>query len=494
MVVVFVNGSLFDGHRYAGPGAAVVEGDRLTGGPPSAPTPARRPWTGPGRAPAWSTWRAACSSPASSTPTCTRSRAGSSGCAATCPRGRAATTTSPRFASTPRPTPTLPGSWAAAGRCPPSRAALPRPPTWTASSRTVRCSCPTATITAPGSTAVPWRSPGSTSTPPIRPTAGSSATTPGGPSGTLHEGATSLVSRHVPRTTGEDYYAALLTGQAYLHSLGVTSWQDAIVGAYSGMDDPASTYTKAAANGDLRSDVVGRPVVGAAARHRAGRGPGRPPGGDDRRTVPGHQREDHAGRRGRELHGRDVRAVPRPLRPPDRQRGPLVRRGRCPPRRGRRARRRRVPGARARIGDRAARETLDAFEGTDPARRHHIAHLQLVHPDDVARFARLGVAANIQMLWACLDDQMVDLTIPFLGEERARLAVPVRRPPPGRRPAGRRQRLAGEHARPAGRDPHRGQPHGVRRVRQGGPANRSCPIRRWTWRRRSRRTPPARRG
>ena len=65
------------------------------------------------------------------------------------------------------------------------------------------------------------------------------------------------------------------------------------------------------------------------------------------------------------------------------------------------------------------REALDAFEGTDPAPRHHIAHLQLVHPDDVPRFASLGVAANVQALWACLDDQMTELTIPFLGAERA---------------------------------------------------------------------------
>ena len=70
------------------------------------------------------------------------------------------------------------------------------------------------------------------------------------------------------------------------------------------------------------------------------------------------------------------------------------------------------------------REALDAFEGTDPARRHHIAHLQLVHPDDAARFAALGVAANIQSLWACLDDQMTELTIPFLGEERAARQYP----------------------------------------------------------------------
>jgi hypothetical protein len=34
------------------------------------------------------------------------------------------------------------------------------------------------------------------------------------------------------------------------------------------------------------------------------------------------------------------------------------------------------------------------------------------------------VAANIQALWACYDDQMVDLTIPFLGEERAARQYP----------------------------------------------------------------------
>src|SRR3954469_21137444 len=67
------------------------------------------------------------------------------------------------------------------------------------------------------------------------------------------------------------------------------------------------------------------------------------------------------------------------------------------------------------IGDRGVREALDAFEGTSPERRHHVAHLQVVHPDDVRRFAGLGVAANLQMLWACLDEQMGELTIPFLG-------------------------------------------------------------------------------
>ena len=43
--------------------------------------------------------------------------------------------------------------------------------------------------------------------------------------------------------------------------------------------------------------------------------------------------------------------------------------------------------------------------------------MQIVNPDDVPRFAALGVTANVQALWACLDDQMVDLTLPFLAPE-----------------------------------------------------------------------------
>jgi len=51
--------------------------------------------------------------------------------------------------------------------------------------------------------------------------------------------------------------------------------------------------------------------------------------------------------------------------------------------------------------------------------RHHIAHLQVIHPDDVGRFASLGVTANMQALWAAHEPQMDELTIPFLGPERS---------------------------------------------------------------------------
>ena len=81
------------------------------------------------------------------------------------------------------------------------------------------------------------------------------------------------------------------------------------------------------------------------------------------------------------------------------------------------------------IGDRAVRESLDAVEAARRANgpsdtRPHIAHIQVIHPDDIGRFRELGVVANAQPLWAAHEDQMDVLTIPFLGRAVA-LAVPV---------------------------------------------------------------------
>ncbi len=81
------------------------------------------------------------------------------------------------------------------------------------------------------------------------------------------------------------------------------------------------------------------------------------------------------------------------------------------------------------IGERAVREALDAVEAAHRAngvtdRRHHIAHLQVVHPDDVPRFRALGVVANAQPIWAFHGAQMDELTIPFLGPERSSWQYP----------------------------------------------------------------------
>jgi hypothetical protein len=75
------------------------------------------------------------------------------------------------------------------------------------------------------------------------------------------------------------------------------------------------------------------------------------------------------------------------------------------------------------IGDAAVTAALDAIEALPGAQRwsgrHHIAHLQFISPDDLDRFARVGAVANFQPLWAVEDDQVSELTIPFVGPERA---------------------------------------------------------------------------
>jgi predicted amidohydrolase YtcJ len=82
------------------------------------------------------------------------------------------------------------------------------------------------------------------------------------------------------------------------------------------------------------------------------------------------------------------------------------------------------------IGDRAVRMALDAFaearkENGVRDSRHHIAHLELIHPQDIPRFRELGVIANFQPLWAYADPYITKLTEPFLGAERSRWLYPI---------------------------------------------------------------------
>ncbi len=243
----------------------------------------------------------------------------------------------------------------------------------------------------------------------------------GRPTGSLHEGAMHAVARHAPETSEEEYYQALVASQAYLHSLGVTGWQDAIVGSYAGMDDPGPTYLRAAQRGDLTAHVVGAlwwdrergeeqvpDLIARRAAYTHGRfratsvkvmQDGVAENGTAALTTPYLDRCGHATANSGHSFV-DPTALRRYVARLDAEGFQLHVHG---------------------IGDRGVREALDAFASLDPAgdHRHQIAHVQLVHPDDVRRFADLGVAANIQALWACLDDQMVDLTLPVLGRERA---------------------------------------------------------------------------
>jgi predicted amidohydrolase YtcJ len=79
------------------------------------------------------------------------------------------------------------------------------------------------------------------------------------------------------------------------------------------------------------------------------------------------------------------------------------------------------------IGDRANHEALNAYEQLRayekenhlPAMRHRIEHVQVIHPDDAPRLARLNVVASMQPIHATSDMLMADQ---FWGSERSRLA------------------------------------------------------------------------
>jgi predicted amidohydrolase YtcJ len=50
--------------------------------------------------------------------------------------------------------------------------------------------------------------------------------------------------------------------------------------------------------------------------------------------------------------------------------------------------------------------------------RHSIAHIELIHADDIGRFAALDVAANMQPFWATYDQDTREILLPRLGAER----------------------------------------------------------------------------
>jgi predicted amidohydrolase YtcJ len=76
------------------------------------------------------------------------------------------------------------------------------------------------------------------------------------------------------------------------------------------------------------------------------------------------------------------------------------------------------------IGDGAIRMALDAFEHAAAVngprdRRHRVEHLEVPHPDDLPRFAELGVVASSQAIFAIPDTTTLNVYAPMLGPERA---------------------------------------------------------------------------
>ena len=250
----------------------------------------------------------------------------------------------------------------------------------------------------------------------------------GEPSGTLHEGAMSLVSDRAPAITPEEMRQGLLKGQAHLHSLGITAWQDAIVDDVE-QANTLDAYLRAAADGDLTARVVGALWW------------------DRKRGL--EQIDDLLAMRERGVAGRFAAtsvkimqdgvcenftaAVLEPYF--DGEGNPTGNRGISfvePELLKEAVTRLDAAGFQVHfhsLAERAVREALDAIEAAriangDSDHRHHLAHIQVVHPDDIARFRELDVVANAQPLWAAHEGQMDELTIPFLGHPRATWQYP----------------------------------------------------------------------
>ncbi|OLZ74452.1 amidohydrolase [Streptomyces sp. IMTB 2501] len=251
----------------------------------------------------------------------------------------------------------------------------------------------------------------------------------GEPSGTLQEGAMQLVGRLTPPATPADRLAALLHAQRHLHSLGITAWQDALVGDFLGMDDPAEAYLAAAREGSLTARVVG------ALWWDRERGAEQIPELVEKRAAL-RQGRFRAGTVKLMLDGVAENGTAALLDPYlDRCGCATANRGKSfiePSRLPKYVTELDALGFQCHfhaLGDRAVRDALDAVEAARAANgpsdtRPHLAHLQVVHPDDVPRFAGLGATANIQPLWAAHEPQMDELTIPFLGPERAAWQYP----------------------------------------------------------------------
>ncbi|MFF3908061.1 amidohydrolase [Streptomyces sp. NPDC001848] len=251
----------------------------------------------------------------------------------------------------------------------------------------------------------------------------------GEPTGMLQEGAMRYVGRLTPAATAADRLAALLQAQRHLHALGITAWQDALVGDFLGMDDPSDAYLTAAREGSLTARVVG------ALWWDRGRGAEQIPELVERRAASSHGRF-RAGSVKLMLDGVAETGTAALLEPYlDACGCATANRGTSfvdPDRLPEYVTALDTLGFQCHfhaLGDRAVRDALDAVEAARKANgpsdtRPHLAHLQIVHPDDVPRFAQLGATANIQPLWAAHEPQMDELTIPFLGPERAARQYP----------------------------------------------------------------------
>ena len=257
----------------------------------------------------------------------------------------------------------------------------------------------------------------------------------GMPTGMLHESAMDLVEKVAPAPGQSDYDGGLRTALAYLHSVGIVGWQDAWVSSQLDVPGVHHSYVTASREGwltarvegalwwerDTTADRVGAEVARLAGIRDATNAESGRYGIHSVKVMQDGVAEtftasmlepylDGCG------CGTDNTGISF-LEPGLLQQVVTA-----------------LDAAGFQVhahalGDRAVRDVLDALSVAREAngtadRRHHLAHLQFVQEADRRRFASLRAAANLQALWALHEPQVDDLTIPFVGAERAEEMYP----------------------------------------------------------------------
>lgn len=241
------------------------------------------------------------------------------------------------------------------------------------------------------------------------------------PTGTLRERATDLVSKHIPPLTSADYLAGAKRGLAMANRFGITSFQEA-----SATPEILAAYDSLDRSGELTARVVAAMYVD--------------PAKDEAQIEELKQRRSRYRRKNLRaeavkifadgvIESRTAAMLAPYLDRPDYRGIPNLEADKF----------KRLVTALDRekfqvhihaIGDRAIRMALDAHEAAQLANgrrdaRHHLAHIQLIDPQDIPRFERLGIIANFQSLWAYADTYITELTEPALGPERSRWLYPI---------------------------------------------------------------------
>lgn len=248
----------------------------------------------------------------------------------------------------------------------------------------------------------------------------------GEPTGMLLEGAVGLVSALMPEPDADSLAEALLAAQRRLHSVGITAWQDALVGVSDIGPNALPVYEDLDSRGLLTARVVlalwwdrtrGIEQIEELNATRSRLSSSRRLDAGTVKVMVDGMVENHTA------------AMLAPFDGTDDDRGVTF-----------------IPDDQLTelsvaldaagfqihyhaVGDAAVRSCLDALQAVrdrngDSTLRHHIAHLDIVDEADTPRFGELDASANVTAVWARLDEEIETRKLPLLGVARAQRHFP----------------------------------------------------------------------